>query len=195
MNTLIEIAEQVKSCTKCGLCKTRTNAVPGSGNPNAEIIFIGEGPGKNEDLKGEPFVGAAGKFLEELLNGIGMQRSDVFITNIVKCRPPGNRDPEPIEVATCYPYLEKQVALIKPKLIVLLGRHAMYRFLPSDLQISKVHGQAYNYKGIATEKQVYLPLYHPAVALYNGSYRDILKKDFAKIPILLKKISVAKITT
>lgn len=189
MNTLTEIAEQVKICTKCGLCKTRRNAVPGSGSPNAEIMFIGEGPGQNEDLKGEPFVGAAGKFLEELLSGIGMQRHDVFITNIVKCRPPGNRDPEPIEVATCYPYLEKQVALIKPKLIVLLGRHAMYRFLPNDLQISKVHGQAYNYKGIATEKQVYLPLYHPAVALYNGSYRDILKKDFAKIPILLKKIS------
>lgn len=189
MNTLIEIAEQVKICTKCGLCKTRTNAVPGSGSPNAEIMFIGEGPGQNEDLRGEPFVGAAGKFLEELLSGIGMQRRDVFITNIVKCRPPGNRDPEPIEVATCYPYLEKQVALIKPKLIVLLGRHAMYRFLPDTLQISKVHGQAYNYKGIATEKQVYLPLYHPAVALYNGSYRDILKKDFAKIPILLKKIS------
>lgn len=189
MNTLTEIAEQVKICTKCGLCKTRTSAVPGSGSPNAEIMFIGEGPGQNEDLKGEPFVGAAGKFLEELLQSIGMQRSDVFITNIVKCRPPGNRDPEPIEVATCYPYLEKQVALIHPKLIVLLGRHAMYRFLPNDLQISKVHGQAYNYKGIATEKQVYLPLYHPAVALYNGSYRDILKKDFAKIPILLKKIS------
>lgn len=188
MNTLTEIAEQVKICTKCGLCKTRRSAVPGSGSPNAEIMFIGEGPGQNEDLKGEPFVGAAGKFLEELLSGIGMQRRDVFITNIVKCRPPGNRDPEPIEVATCYPYLEKQVALIKPKLIVLLGRHAMYRFLPNDLQISKVHGQAYNYKGIATEKQVYLPLYHPAVALYNGSYRDILKKDFAKIPVLLKKI-------
>ena len=189
MSTLIEIAEQVKVCTKCGLCKARAKAVPGSGNPNADVMFIGEGPGKNEDLQGEPFVGAAGKFLEELLAGINMKRQDVFITNVVKCRPPGNRDPEPEEVATCYPYLEKQVALIKPKLIVLLGRHAMYRFLPSSLQISAVHGQAFNYKGIATEKQVYLPLYHPAVALYNGSFRDTLKKDFAKIPILLKKIA------
>src|SRR3989338_2730743 len=132
MSTLIEIAEQVKVCTKCGLCKARAKAVPGSGNPNADVMFIGEGPGKNEDLQGEPFVGAAGKFLEELLACINMKRQDVFITNVVKCRPPGNRDPEPEEVATCYPYLEKQVALIKPKLIVLLGRHAMYRFLPSS---------------------------------------------------------------
>ncbi|MDP4008008.1 MAG: uracil-DNA glycosylase [Candidatus Peregrinibacteria bacterium] len=186
MSILTEISEQIKSCEKCGLCKTRTNAVPGSGNPNADIMFIGEGPGKNEDLKGEPFIGAAGKFLDELLNGIELKRSDVFITNIVKCRPPENRDPKPDEVASCYSYLERQVALIKPKLIVLLGRHAMYRFLPRDLQISKVHGEPIEHKGIATEKQIYLPMYHPAFALYNGSYRAILHKDFARIPKLLK---------
>lgn len=189
MSTLTEINEQIRSCKKCGLCKTRTNSVPGSGDINADIMFIGEGPGKNEDLKGEPFIGAAGKFLDELLNGIGLKRSDTFITNIVKCRPPKNRDPEPDEVKACYSYLEKQVAIIKPKLIILLGRHAMYRFLPRNLKISEIHGEPVEHKGIATEKQIYLPMYHPAFALYNGSYRAILHKDFAKIPKLLKEIN------
>ncbi len=189
MNTLSEIAAKVKDCTNCGLCKGRTNAVPGEGNSHAEIMFIGEGPGQNEDRQGKPFVGAAGKFLNELLAGIGMQRVDVFITNVVKCRPPNNRDPEAQEVAACAPYLEAQVRLIQPKLIILLGRHAMYRFLPAHLKISEVHGKIFRYKGIATPKQLYLPLYHPAVALYNGSYRGILQKDFAIIPALLKKIT------
>ncbi|MBT6069153.1 uracil-DNA glycosylase [Candidatus Peregrinibacteria bacterium] len=188
MTTLQDIADQVKACEKCGLCKGRTNSVPGEGNPNADIMFIGEGPGKNEDLHGQPFIGAAGKFLDELLEGIGLKREDVFIANVIKCRPPGNRDPEPDEVQACYPYLEEQVRLIQPKLIVLLGRHAMYRFLPNDLKISEIHGQVLRRKGIATEMQVYLPLYHPAAALYNGSYRQILHEDFAKIPVLLKKI-------
>ena len=189
MSTLTEISEQIKLCKKCGLCKTRTNSVPGSDNPNADIMFIGEGPGKNEDLKGEPFIGAAGKFLDKLLNGIELKRSDTFITNIVKCRPPENRDPEPDEVKACYSYLEKQVAIIKPKLIILLGRHAMYRFLPRNLKISEVHGKPIEHKGIAIEKQIYLPVYHPAFALYNGSYRAILHEDLAKIPKLLKEIN------
>lgn len=191
-DSLEELNAAVNACTKCGLCKGRTNAVPGEGSSTADIMFIGEGPGKNEDLQGRPFVGAAGKFLNELLEGIGLKREDVYIANVVKCRPPGNRDPEKEEVESCYPYLEEQVRLIQPKLIILLGRHAMYRFLPNDLKISKVHGNAFRYRGIATEKQVYLPLYHPAVALYNGSYRQILKDDFAKIPILLKKIEKAQ---
>lgn len=187
MNTLENVKGRVISCQKCSLFKTRTHAVPGEGNPNADIMFIGEGPGKSEDAQGVPFVGAAGKFLDELLAEIGMKRSDVFITNVVKCRPPENRDPKDDEIAVCWPYLEEQVRLIKPKLIITLGRHAMNRFLPG-LKISQVHGQAKRYKGVGTEKQVYFPMYHPAVALYNGSYRDILKADMRKIPKLLSMI-------
>lgn len=187
MSTLETIKNEVLVCNKCRLSQKRTNAVPGSGNPNADIMFIGEGPGKSEDEQGVPFVGAAGKFLDELLAEIGMKRSDVFITNIVKCRPPGNRDPQDDEIAVCWPYLKEQVRLIKPKLIVTLGRHAMNRFIP-DLKISNVHGQAKRFKGVATDKQVYFPMYHPAVALYNGSYREILKEDMRKIPKLLSMI-------
>jgi DNA polymerase len=188
MADLTKLHEQIRSCTKCALSKTRTNAVPGEGNFNAEIMFVGEAPGKSEDEKGEPFVGAAGKFLDELLLEIGLKRGDVFITNVVKCRPPENRDPLDEEIQACWPYLETQINEIKPKLIVTLGRHAMYRFLPGDLKISKVHGRAKRYKGIWDEKQVYFPMYHPAVALYNGSYRETLKNDIKKIPKVLEKI-------
>jgi len=187
MSTLESISGRIVSCTNCRLSKTRTHAVPGDGNSNADVMFIGEGPGKSEDERGVPFVGAAGKFLDELLAEIGMKRSDVFITNVVKCRPPGNRDPLDDEISVCWPYLEEQVKLIKPKLIVTLGRHAMNRFLPG-LKISEAHGQAKRYKGVGTEKQVYFPMYHPAVALYNGSYRDVLKADMRKIPKLLSMI-------
>lgn len=187
MNTLDDIAREIRQCQRCGLSQERTNAVPGDGNPQADVLFIGEGPGKSEDRQGVPFVGAAGKFLDEMLAEIQLKREDVYITNIVKCRPPGNRDPKDEEIAMCWPYLKQQVALIKPKLIVTLGRHAMNRFLPG-LKISQVHGQAKRYKGIATEKQIYFPLYHPAVALYNGSYRDVLKADIRKIPKLLSMI-------
>lgn len=187
MNTLDDIAREIRQCQRCGLSQERTNAVPGDGNPQADVLFIGEGPGKSEDRQGVPFVGAAGKFLDEMLAEIQLKREDVYITNIVKCRPPGNRDPKDEEIAMCWPYLKQQVALIKPKLIVTLGRHAMNRFLPG-LKISQVHGRAKRYKGIATEKQIYFPLYHPAVALYNGSYRDILKADIRKIPKLLSMI-------
>lgn len=162
--------------------------MPGEGSFDADIMFVGEAPGKSEDEQGKPFVGAAGKFLDELLNEIGLKRSDVFITNVVKCRPPENRDPLDEEINTCWSYLETQINEIKPKLIVTLGRHAMYRFLPDDLRISNVHGQAKRYKGIWQEKQVYYPMYHPAVALYNGSYREILIKDMKKIPKVLEKI-------
>lgn len=187
MSTLKNICSRVNSCQKCRLSQTRTNAVPGDGNPDADVMFIGEGPGKSEDEKGVPFVGAAGKFLDELLAEIGMNRSDVYITNVVKCRPPGNRDPQEDEIAVCWSYLEEQVKLIKPKLIVTLGRHAMNRFLP-DLKISEAHGKAKRFKGVGTKMQVYFPMYHPAVALYNGSYREILKEDMRKIPKLLSMI-------
>ena len=184
---LQKIAERIGKCKDCRLCEDTNNAVPGEGNPNSDIMFIGEAPGKDEDLQGRPFVGAAGKFLTKMLEEIGYKREDVFITNIVKHRPPNNRDPLPDEVQTCYPYLQEQVRVIKPKLICLLGRHAMNRFLP-DLQISKVHGQAKRYKGIDGGIQIYFPLYHPASALYNPGLRDTLIYDMKKIPLLLEKI-------
>jgi uracil-DNA glycosylase family 4 len=164
------------------LAKTATKLVFGDGNPNAEIVFIGEAPGKNEDLQGKPFVGAAGKFLDEMLEMIGMMRSDVYITNIVKYRPPNNRDPFPEEKNVFLPYLESQLEVIQPLLVVTLGRHSLSCFLP-DLQISKVHGQPKRYKG-----RIYLPLFHPAAALYNGAMRQTLIDDFALIPSILEKI-------
>jgi DNA polymerase len=184
--TLTEIDEKVRACTACPLHTGRKNAVPGEGNPHADILFIGEGPGKTEDDTGRPFVGAAGQFLEELLGTIGLKREDVFIANVVKCRPPENRDPFPDEVETCTTlYLFKQIEIIKPKLIATLGRHSMARFLPDTFRISQVHGQPFRRHG-----QVYLPLYHPAAALYQGSLRETLTADFKKIPAILKKIDV-----
>ncbi len=183
MKTLDQIAEEIRAHQGCGFepCETCTNPVPGEGNPQAEIMFIGEGPGKNEDLQGRPFVGAAGKLLDELIESIGMKREDVFSGNVLKGRPPGNRDPKPEEVAHSWPWLRDQVAVIKPQVIVLLGRHAMDLFLP-DLKISAAHGQAKRYRG-----QVYFPVYHPAAALYTGSLKQTLFDDFAKLPKILEK--------
>ncbi len=192
MPTLQEIEEQCRKCKKCLLHEGRTNTVPGAGSPKAEVMFIGEGPGKDEDLQGEPFVGAAGKFLDQLLEEAGLKREDVYIANVVKCRPPGNRDPFPEEVEACWPYLEAQIRAIQPELIVTLGRHSMGRFLPG-LKISQAHGKAKRYKGLDGGKQVYYPMYHPAVALYNGSYREILIEDAKRIPKLLKKIKKEKL--
>jgi len=180
---LNELADQIRVCTLCRLCEGRTNAVPGTGPSTAEIVFIGEGPGKSEDEQGIPFCGASGKFLDELLASINLTRDDVFVTNVVKCRPPANRDPLPDEKQVCSTtYLDRQLAAIRPKLIVTLGRHAMSYFIP-DLKISEVHGQPKRYKG-----QVYLALFHPAVALYNGGMRETLKEDFQNIPRILKKL-------
>lgn len=179
---LEELAKQINTCQLCPLYKGTTNSVPGEGNPNADILFIGEGPGKKEDELGRPFVGAAGKLLEALLQHIGLTRNDVFIANVVKHRPPGNRDPLPEEVAACWPYLQKQVEIIAPKIIVLLGRHSLARFLP-ELAIGKAHGKPYR-KG----NLVYYPMYHPAAALYNGSLRETMFHDAARIPVILKKI-------
>jgi DNA polymerase len=187
---LQNLNQKISTCTKCLLHKTRTNVVPGAGNENADIFFIGEGPGKKEDLQGLPFIGAAGKFLDELLGLIKLTRDDVFIANVVKCRPPANRDPEPEEVTACWPYLEKQIEIIKPKLIVTLGRHSMYRFLPKELKISEVHGQPHEIINPKNgQSQIYYPIYHPAAALYNGSLREVLKADFKKIPKILAKIN------
>ncbi|MFA6991727.1 MAG: uracil-DNA glycosylase [Candidatus Gracilibacteria bacterium] len=180
--------QQIITCQKCRLCKGRKNAVPGEGSYKAEIMFIGEGPGRDEDLQGRPFVGAAGKLLTQLIESIGLKREDVFIANVVKCRPPENRDPLPDEIEACFPYLEGQIKTIKPKLIVTLGRHSMAKFLPG-LKISEVHGQPKRANGIWQERQVYLPLYHPAVALYDPKKKEVLLADFKKIPLILKKLN------
>lgn len=171
-----------------------TQLVFGAGSPDADIVFIGEAPGKNEDIKGEPFVGAAGKFLNEMLTSIGMERSDIYISNIVKYRPPNNRDPLPEEKKAFLPYLQAQLEIIQPKIVVTLGRHSTNCFLP-DLQISQVHGEPKriklaekNHPGEVLEL-VIVPLYHPAAALYNGGMRQTLLDDFARIPEIIKKIN------
>jgi uracil-DNA glycosylase family 4 len=168
------------------LAAQATNLVMGDGNLNAEIVFIGEAPGKNEDEQGLPFVGAAGKFLNEMLGHADLERSDVYITNIVKYRPPNNRDPLPEEKREFWPYLTRQLQIIQPKVVVTLGRHSMEYFLP-DAKISQIHGQA---KRIAfgDGKLVIVPLYHPAAALYNGGMRQTLIDDFMNVPVVIDKI-------
>jgi uracil-DNA glycosylase family 4 len=182
-----KLLEQIKAdILKKNVCpnlaQEATQLVFGDGNPDADIVFIGEAPGKNEDQQGLPFVGAAGKFLNEMLESIGLARQDVYITNIVKYRPPGNRDPLPDEKAAFLPFLQAQLEVIKPKLVITLGRHSMDSLLPG-LRISQVHGQPKRYHG-----QVYLPLFHPAAALYNGGLRQTLIDDFARVPLILAKI-------
>jgi uracil-DNA glycosylase len=177
-----QIANEVAVCLECDLHYSRKNAVAGEGPADAEIVFIGEGPGFHENEQGRPFVGAAGKFLEDLLRSINLTRSDVFITNIVKCRPPGNRDPLPEEINTCTSlYLERQIQVINPKVVVTLGRYSLERYLPK-VKISTVHGQAFKVKG-----RLVVPMYHPAAALHQGSLRPVLERDFARLPELISK--------
>jgi DNA polymerase len=180
MSELIELHKQIAACTKCDLHRTRTHAVPGAGDPEARIMFIGEGPGFHEDRQGLPFVGPAGHLLDELLASIGLDRAEVFITNVVKCRPPNNRDPEPIEIEACDPYLQRQLALINPEIVVTLGRHSMARFLGPNQSISRIHGQAVRVNG-----RIVLPLFHPAAALRQERYRHDLQEDFLLLPRLL----------
>lgn len=172
---------EVERVKDCSLAQSAARAVPGEGNPDADILFIGEAPGKKEDEQGKPFVGAAGKFLNELIESIGLNRSDVFITNIVKHRPPKNRDPLPEEIELYKPWLEEQINIIKPKIVVTLGRHSMRWILGPGLSISEVHGQPTQSNGILV-----MPMYHPAAALYRGDLRPVLKADFAKIPQIIK---------
>lgn len=172
------------------LAASATNLVMGDGNINAEIVFIGEAPGKNEDEQGLPFVGAAGKFLNEMLAAAGMQRSDVYITNIVKYRPPNNRDPFPEEKKAFWPYLLKQLQIIKPKVVITLGRHSMEYFLP-DMRISQIHGQPKRIQ-FGDDKLVIIPLYHPAAALYNSSMRQTLIDDFINVPHIIKAMKAGK---
>lgn len=170
----------------CHLRDTATQGVPGDGNANAQIVFIGEAPGAREDKEGRPFVGAAGKFLNEMLASIKMKREDVYITNIVKYRPPNNRDPLLHEISACSKWLDEEIKLINPVLIVFLGRHAMNHFFPHE-KISETHGVVLEARHFG-EMRHFLPLYHPAAALYNGSLREVLKKDFKKIPKILKTL-------
>jgi uracil-DNA glycosylase family 4 len=165
------------------LAQEANNLVMGDGNPDAQIVFIGEAPGKNEDETGLPFVGAAGKFLNEMLSDIGMSREQIYITNIVKYRPPNNRDPSPGEKESFWPYLVRQLKAIKPKIIVTLGRHSMEYFIP-NAKISAIHGQPKRIT-FGDDKIVVVPLYHPAAALYNGGMRETLKNDFSKLPKII----------
>lgn len=166
------------------LAETATNLVAGDGNPDADIVFIGEAPGKNEDIQGLPFIGAAGKFLDEMLESIAMERKDVYITNIVKYRPPNNRDPQPDEKKAFLPYLIRQIEVIDPKVIVTLGRHSMEYFLP-EMKIGQIHGEPQRIQ-FGDKKVIIMPLYHPAAALYNGGLRETLKQDFSKLPKILE---------
>ncbi|MEJ5201213.1 MAG: uracil-DNA glycosylase [Anaerolineales bacterium] len=172
---LEEIARQVVVCTRCMLHHSRKNGVPGEGPANAEIMLIGEGPGFYENEQGRPFVGAAGKYLDELLQKAGLRRSDVFITNVVKCRPPGNRDPLPEELAACSDFLERQIEVINPRIIITLGRYSMARFFP-NVRISDVHGQARWVRG-----RMVIAMYHPAAALHQPSLKLAVERDFARL--------------
>jgi len=178
------IKRNIKNCKKCELHKTCTNPVIGSGNNNAEILFIGEAPGKAEDKSGEPFMGRSGKVLNELLKSINLNREDVFIANIVKCRPPKNRDPKKSEITACIPYLEEQIKNINPKIIVPLGRHAMNYFLKKEI-ISEAHGKIFK---TDNKKQTIIPIYHPAASMYDPKKKPDLIFDFQTIKKTLKTL-------
>jgi uracil-DNA glycosylase family 4 len=192
---LDNVATEVVVCPKCRLCKTRKKAVPGVGNPEARLVLIGEAPGRSEDLVGEPFVGAAGKFLDTLLSEIGFSRSEVFITNVVKCRPPENRDPLPDEIEMCTPYLIRQLGIIQPSAIITLGKHSTeYVFSKARFpfhSITQAHGRTYE-TTILGMKIVVFPTFHPAAALYNNQYEAQIKEDFQKTRKELLKRGLVK---
>lgn len=173
---LTELAQEVRSCQRCLLASTRTIAVPGEGPCNARLMFIGEGPGEQEDLSGRPFVGAAGQLLDRLLDMAGLRRQNLFITNIVKCRPPGNRDPQPCEASACRPYLDAQIALVNPAVICLLGKPATQTLLDPQAAMGRVHGIPQEKEGM-----VYVPLYHPAAALHQPSLQPVLVADMKRL--------------
>ena len=179
---LAEIEQRVQACTDCDLHLNTTRAVPGEGPANAKIVFIGEAPGYYEDKSGRPFVGPAGKFLDQLLASIGLRRSDVFIANVVKHRPPNNRDPLVDEIAACTKWLDLQLAIIEPKVIVTLGRYSMNRFFPGE-SISRIHGQAR-----AVDEYMVVPMFHPAAALHQERFRSLIEADFRGLPAILKQV-------
>src|SRR3984885_2210908 len=173
---VLELHGRVRECTACPLHLTRTQAVPGYGPVTARVRAVGEAPGESEAREGKPFVGAAGRLLTSLLESVGLDRRDIYITNIVKCRPPRNRDPEPVEVEACSPFLDEQIALLQPDVILLLGRHALVRLLPGVGGISRLHGER-----LRRNDRVYVPLYHPAAALYNGGLKETLEADMRRV--------------
>jgi len=179
MSALTDLCREIANCRQCDLAKQRSKVVPGEGAEDAAVVFIGEAPGWHEDQQGRPFVGPAGQFLDELLASIEMKRQQVYICNVLKCRPPGNRDPLPVELRTCQQWLDRQLALIRPKMIVTLGRYSMARFFPGET-ISKIHGKAHRDGGI-----IYYAMYHPAAALHQQALRDTIRADMRKIPSLL----------
>jgi len=183
---LREHAEHTSSCTKCALAAGRTQVVFGSGNPSADLMFVGEAPGFHEDQQGVPFVGQAGKLLDKLLAGIGLTRADVFVANVLKCRPPGNRDPQPEEISACEPHLFRQIELIEPKLVATLGNFATKLLSGKPAGITRVHGHEQEVT-LGTRTVSLYPIYHPAAALYTPSMLKVLEEDFARIPALLDR--------
>jgi uracil-DNA glycosylase family 4 len=173
---VLELHGRVRACTACPLHLTRIQAVPGYGPVTARVMAVGEAPGENEDREGKPFVGAAGRLLTSLLESVGLDRRDIYITNIVKCRPPRNRDPEPIEVESCSHFLDEQLELLQPDVILLLGRHALMRLLPGAGGISRLHGER-----LLHNDRVFVPLYHPAAALYNAALKETLEEDMRRV--------------
>ncbi len=181
-----ELYTEVRGCQRCALAKTRTLAVPGEGPLDSEVMFIGEAPGVNEDRQGRPFVGQAGAFLEELLEAAGLTRPEVYICNVLKCRPPGNRDPLPTEIESCSDYLSAQIRLIDPLLIVTLGRYSMSRFFPNQA-ISRIHGKPREANG-----RILVPMYHPAAALHQQRLRGTIIDDFRTLPELLERARASR---
>lgn len=179
MSQLSQLNEEIARCRDCELSGQRLKAVPGEGSESAAIMFVGEAPGWHEDQQGRPFVGPAGHFLDELLHSIGLRREDVYIANVIKCRPPSNRDPLPSELKACRLWLDRQIALIKPRMIVTLGRYSLAQFLPGEA-IGKAHGKAKKKDGI-----IYFAMYHPAAALHQGSLRKVIVEDMLKIPVIM----------
>lgn len=183
-----DLVQQISTCEKCGLSQGRNRSVPGDGALDADIMFIGEGPGYHEDRQGLPFVGQAGNLLNEMLAFIGLSRQDVYITNMVKCRPPNNRDPFPAEIRSCAPYLDAQIELIQPKVIVTLGRYSFAKFFPNE-SISRARGKPRDWQGI-----VIYPMYHPAAALHNPGLRPALQRDFSTLPELIREVAERQAT-
>lgn len=189
--TLPELAHSLHNCQRCKLAKLgRTQVVFGVGNPNAQVMFVGEGPGFNEDKQGEPFVGAAGKLLNELLQSAGLSRAEIYIANVVKCRPPNNRDPEPDEVETCKPFLFQQIDIIKPKLVCTLGRWSTETILERKVSITKIRGQVIRHNNL-----VVFPLLHPAAALHQGNLLPSLREDFGKLKTYLDQVNRESVAT
>lgn len=179
---MAQVAAEIRVCTTCELCRTRTQAVPGEGPATARILLVGEGPGWHEDQQGKPFIGNSGKFLSELLASAGVSRVEVFITNVVKCRPPSNRDPMPDEIAACAEFLDRQIAILDPEIVVTLGRFSMARWFPGE-RISRIHGQAKR-----DGRRMIVPMYHPAAALHQGALRPVIEEDFARLPKILGEV-------